>query len=566
MSNPLLLVCAATIALSTQPENASVEWLRTHGVPFTGVRAGTGFDDLEPLREIIGDARIVSLGEGTHGTREFFQMKHRLLEFLATELGFDIFSIEASMPDAYRLNDYVLHGEGNPRTLIREMRFWTWSTEEVLALVEWMRAFNREGRGRLQFTGFDMQFPQPAMQNVLAFVREHSERPVAEVEEPYEKLSNDGAGTGTTFGVVTATFPIETVRGKRVVYSGYIRTENVTDGYAGLWWRADGSENEVLAFDNMAGRGPHGTTDWSRFEVSIAVPGESSQILFGLLMPGYGKAWFDSLAIEIDGEAYEGPTPFDFDFESDALDAYTRNADFDREVVKDGEQSLRMERVAPAGAKLEPREAQFLAQEVANYLQLRRRRNFQDADPDDFEWALQNARLVVQAMEMTWAGGSARDRSMAKNVQWIAEQNPSSKLVLWAHNGHVTREDRRMGAHLDRSFGDSHLPVAFATSRGHYAARNSVGDGPGVFELAPPTDGSVEWLLSATKAPRLILDLRQAVRNSQASGWLYESTRLRGIGAIVVDGQGQFRSTRPAEDFDVIIFIEETSPAVPLSP
>ncbi|HYN07815.1 MAG TPA: hypothetical protein VES67_10525 [Vicinamibacterales bacterium] len=74
--------------------------------------AGRGFADLQPLKTISGDARIVSLGEATHGTREFFQLKHRILEFLATEMGFTIFSIEANMPEAYRLNDYVLTGAG----------------------------------------------------------------------------------------------------------------------------------------------------------------------------------------------------------------------------------------------------------------------------------------------------------------------------------------------------------------------------------------------------------------------------------------------------------------------
>jgi erythromycin esterase len=71
------------------------------------VEAGGGFADLQCLRRIIGDARIVSLGEATHGTREFFQLKHRLLEFLVTELDFAIFGIEANYPECLRINDYV---------------------------------------------------------------------------------------------------------------------------------------------------------------------------------------------------------------------------------------------------------------------------------------------------------------------------------------------------------------------------------------------------------------------------------------------------------------------------
>lgn len=76
--------------------------------------------------------------------------------------GFNIFSIEANMPEAYRLNDYVLNGNGDPATLIKGMYFWTWSTEEVLDMVLWMREFNKSGKARVQFTGFDMQTPDVA--------------------------------------------------------------------------------------------------------------------------------------------------------------------------------------------------------------------------------------------------------------------------------------------------------------------------------------------------------------------------------------------------------------------
>ena len=113
--------------------------------------------DLEPLAALIGNARVVALGEATHGTAEFFRMKHRIIEFLASHLGFTIFAIEANMPEAYALNAYIINGEGDPAKLLQGLYFWTWNTQEVLDMIEWMRDFNRTGRGRIQFTGFDMQ-------------------------------------------------------------------------------------------------------------------------------------------------------------------------------------------------------------------------------------------------------------------------------------------------------------------------------------------------------------------------------------------------------------------------
>ena len=75
----------------------------TNAVRLNTVSAGNGFDEMKPLKKIIGDSRIVALGEAPHGTRKFFQLKHRMLEFLATEMGFTVFSIEANMPEANRI-------------------------------------------------------------------------------------------------------------------------------------------------------------------------------------------------------------------------------------------------------------------------------------------------------------------------------------------------------------------------------------------------------------------------------------------------------------------------------
>ncbi|MFI5458651.1 MAG: erythromycin esterase family protein [Isosphaerales bacterium] len=160
----------AELAAEREPKPAEVEWLRKNAIAFKTDRAESGFDDLQPVKAIVGDARIVGLGEATHGTAEFFRMKHRLVEFLASEKGFTLFAIEANMPEAYRVNDYVLNGKGDPRALLRGMYFWTWDTQEVLDMILWMRRFNESGKGRIQFLGFDMQTAAVAAENARRFV------------------------------------------------------------------------------------------------------------------------------------------------------------------------------------------------------------------------------------------------------------------------------------------------------------------------------------------------------------------------------------------------------------
>ncbi len=174
----------ATAPLSDE----QARWLHTHLVPFDTAEAGRGFADLQPLRPMIGDARIVALGEGTHGTREFFRMKHRLTEFLAAEMGFTLFAIEANIPEADRVNAYVLTGAGDPKELLRGLYFWMWDTQEVLDLILWMRRFNASGRGRIQFLGLDMQLGELAMSNTRAFVAEYDPDYANALESAYRDL------------------------------------------------------------------------------------------------------------------------------------------------------------------------------------------------------------------------------------------------------------------------------------------------------------------------------------------------------------------------------------------
>ncbi len=140
----------------------TAQWLKAYAVPFATNQPESGFDDLAALHRIVGDARIVSLGEATHGSNEFFAMKHRMLEYLAETMGFTVFGIEAALPETDAVNDYVVHGVGDPARAVAGMGFWTWNVQEVLDMVHWMRAYNLRRRDKppLQFRGFDMQTSQ----------------------------------------------------------------------------------------------------------------------------------------------------------------------------------------------------------------------------------------------------------------------------------------------------------------------------------------------------------------------------------------------------------------------
>lgn len=150
----------------------AIKWLNENTIKIKTVEAENGFEDLLPLKPILKDKRIVSLGEATHGTKEFFQMKHRMLEFLVKEMGFRYFTIEANLTEAYAVNDYVMYGKGDPQKALNGLYFWTWNTKEVLAMIKWMRKYNsdKSDKEKVRFYGFDMQTQPVAMSHFYQYL------------------------------------------------------------------------------------------------------------------------------------------------------------------------------------------------------------------------------------------------------------------------------------------------------------------------------------------------------------------------------------------------------------
>jgi erythromycin esterase len=183
---------ATRLATERAKTEAAKDWLAQNAIPLRTVEAGNGFADMQPLKKIIGSASLVSLGEATHGTREFFQFKHRMLEFLVSEMGFTIFGIEATMPEAFDINEYVLTGKGDPVKALAGLYFWTWDTEEVLAMIQWMRRYNADPRHtkKIKFYGFDMQLAPRAVKVTLEYLRRVDPEQAAASEKALGLLAN----------------------------------------------------------------------------------------------------------------------------------------------------------------------------------------------------------------------------------------------------------------------------------------------------------------------------------------------------------------------------------------
>lgn len=162
------------LTLERQPDSAqrqaAIAWMKQAAFPLQTVEAGHGFEDLHPLKKVLQDVQVVAMGEATHGTREFFQLKHRMLAFLATELGFTVFALETDVADAHPVNTYVLTGQGDVAQVLAGLGIW--NTEEVRELILWMRRYNEDPRHprKLKFHGVDTQSPVMTVQSLGTYL------------------------------------------------------------------------------------------------------------------------------------------------------------------------------------------------------------------------------------------------------------------------------------------------------------------------------------------------------------------------------------------------------------
>jgi erythromycin esterase-like protein len=127
--------------------------------------------------ELIGDAKLVLIGEASHGTHEFYDWRADLTRHLIEQKGFTAVAAEADWPDAYRVNRHLrgLGHDAQARDALAEFkRFpaWMWRNAEVLNFLEWLRAWNgdRPHPQKVGFYGLDLYSLHASIEQVLRFL------------------------------------------------------------------------------------------------------------------------------------------------------------------------------------------------------------------------------------------------------------------------------------------------------------------------------------------------------------------------------------------------------------
>jgi erythromycin esterase-like protein/predicted phosphoribosyltransferase len=194
---------------TTEPSLAPAAPTAADLISRVAVDAPAGVPPREMLSELIGDARIVLIGESSHGTHEFYQARAEITKWLIDEKGFCAVAAEADWPDAYRVNRYV-RGCDDDATAEQALRgferfpSWMWRNTVVRDFVDWLRTNNQRCRAQHRhqagFYGLDLYSLHRSMQEVVNYLDKVDPAAAARARDRYACFDHTSADDGQAYG------------------------------------------------------------------------------------------------------------------------------------------------------------------------------------------------------------------------------------------------------------------------------------------------------------------------------------------------------------------------------
>jgi erythromycin esterase len=151
-------------------------WIRDHGSALDTLDFAAPLDDLEPLRDVVGGARVVALGESSHHIREFYQVRHRILRFLVERCGFQVYALEAPFTQGKLLEEWVQGGPGTVEQVAEAgIAMSLGQCRQMYEVLTWIRQRNEKPEGPLlRCVGTDLPgafgSPLPALEALAGYL------------------------------------------------------------------------------------------------------------------------------------------------------------------------------------------------------------------------------------------------------------------------------------------------------------------------------------------------------------------------------------------------------------
>ncbi|MEM6471472.1 MAG: erythromycin esterase family protein, partial [Planctomycetota bacterium] len=517
------------------------EWIETKGTPLSTAVPTEPLDDLSALDATLQQPRIIALGESTHGTREFFQLKHRLFRHLVEKHGVRLFGIEASYAACLPINDYVQSGVGDPRAAIKGQGFWTWDTEEVFELVEWMREWNenrKPGDSPIQFYGFDTQDAYTPLRTALGMLegvmetKPFRERLAIALQKQYGGAL-DSANKNQLDGLLDAIEQlqrqVDLIDQVSAADRGEIRLL-LRQAYAAIRidrtrmerWSSLGMLKEIELYDR----------------IRIGLPKLSSAISASSGEPSRALQ-------ELIREA------------SDLQRCQLRY----RDELNDQQRRAWHDAVRRGVTEFETKEVQAVLVDLQKFLEV----------SDEY---------LNKPKELT----NVRDETMAEFVTSIIDQHgEDARIALWAHDWHVskfkgmpTEDVPRMGTFLEQAYRDDYLPIGLSFGSGEFQAKYypQEDEDPArltlrAFNVEGARNDSFSHLFDFHESPLSAF----VFGDDPAEGvppWFRRPHPNRTIGAVfqpkLEDSDSYYEDVVLSEHFEIVLHIKKTSRARPLSP
>jgi len=170
----LLLTVSCNNSSSQDNNDKFSDWALKNSQEIETLELTENQDDLYLLKQIVGEAEVVCLGESRHDIHEQFKLKHRFIKYLVEEMNFRTFVLEASFPYSNKINDYILNGNGNIDELMSNMPGWfLWDTQEIKNVLNWIRVFNnsQKNENKVTFYGIDIVAPNNALEQIIDYLQ-----------------------------------------------------------------------------------------------------------------------------------------------------------------------------------------------------------------------------------------------------------------------------------------------------------------------------------------------------------------------------------------------------------
>jgi erythromycin esterase len=178
--------------------------------------------DLDILMQEIGDARVVLLGEASHGTSEYYTWRAAITKRLIQEKGFDFIAVEGEWADSYRVNQFIKGGQKDSADAVALLEqynrwpTWMWGNYEVASLVTWLNDYNQEktGEAKVGFFGLDVYCLWESMTELMPHIKEDPSlvKAARKVHQCFQPYSADALQYAEAVANATADCRAETKR------------------------------------------------------------------------------------------------------------------------------------------------------------------------------------------------------------------------------------------------------------------------------------------------------------------------------------------------------------------